>query len=632
MPTPPNGLASNSNYFLYSDTPILSFLVNIDVTEDIISDVGFGFQLNCWSPVGPTCQWQQYVLAMSDSIQLEWMVQNWNDDMSVNCVNAGQTPWVPLLKANTIPSGWKLTIALSTNTTPDADVVGVTFVVRDEHGNVLGNTQQDFKNLTKDNEHVQSPVTPGDMAPIRAVQLTLVGPGTTSAGPLQFGSTRLTSGAGTFTYMAETSMTAMGTLPAGTTGFNLPQPGSSLATGEAANSSYSVMAEGSATSQTQSFAFLPPPEQVAALDPSGHPHEFVSSDGNAFQQSDILPTGATVAAYGASMCGYQWPETLSKMVVYVDASDHVNELSKSPTSNWEHADLTGITSAPQAAAGSSLSGYSWAVGNSKQVVYLDPAGHVHELFIARGDKKWGPADLTSLTKGTPARVIGVSPLSGYEWPAGQSKQVVYFDANGLVNELAIQSGGQWGHANLSAMTAAPPAAAGSSLSGYSWAGGKSKQVVYLDGAGHVHELYIVAGGKWAHADLTAITGAPPATAGSPLSGYSWTAGDSKQVVYLDSAGHVHELYIVAGGKWAHGDLTAITGAPPAGGSSRLTGYQWVNGQAKCVSYQGGDDHLHLLRVTPGGNWNHLDLTTASGAPPLAAGSPLSGYGWMADIP
>jgi hypothetical protein len=62
--------------------------------------------------------------------------------------------------------------------------------------------------------------------------------------------------------------------------------------------------------------------------------------------------------------------------------------------------------------------------------------------------------------------------------------------------------------------------AGSPLSGYEWAAGNSKQVVYLDGAGHVHELFVTTG-AWAHADLSALAGAPPAVAGSPLSGYQW---------------------------------------------------------------------------------------------------------------
>ena len=44
-------------------------------------------------------------------------------------------------------------------------------------------------------------------------------------------------------------------------------------------------------------------------------------------------------------------------------------------------------------------------------------------------------------------------------------------------------------------------------------------------------------------------------------GYSWEAGQSKQVVYLKN-GHIHELSVVKGGAWQHADLTAMTGAHP----------------------------------------------------------------------
>ena len=47
-------------------------------------------------------------------------------------------------------------------------------------------------------------------------------------------------------------------------------------------------------------------------------------------------------------------------------------------------------------------------------------------------------------------------------------------------------------------------------------------------------------------------------------GYSWEVGQSKQVVYRTADGHIHELYVVKGGAWQHADLTAITGAPPVG--------------------------------------------------------------------
>ena len=98
--------------------------------------------------------------------------------------------------------------------------------------------------------------------------------------------------------------------------------------------------------------------------------------------------------------------------------------------------------------------------------------------------------------------------------------------------------------------------------GYSWEAGRSKQVVYRTAGGHIHELYVIKGGTWQHADLTAIAGAPPAT--DVINGYSWEAGRSKQVVYRTAGGHIHELYVIKGGTWQHADLTAITGAPPVG--------------------------------------------------------------------
>ena len=115
----------------------------------------------------------------------------------------------------------------------------------------------------------------------------------------------------------------------------------------------------------------------------------------------------------------------------------------------------------------------------------------------------------------------------------------------------------------------------STLVGYEWSAGNSKQVAYLDGAGHVHELWIVHGGHWAHADLTSLAGAPPAASGSALSGNGWTAGRSKQVMYLDAGHHVHQLRIASGGAWGHTDLTAGSGAPAMVAGSPLSSYQWL---------------------------------------------------------
>ncbi len=58
------------------------------------------------------------------------------------------------------------------------------------------------------------------------------------------------------------------------------------------------------------------------------------------------------------------------------------------------------------------------------------------------------------------------------------------------------------------------------LCGYDWPQGGTKQVVYVDGQGHVIELFVAAGDPWQWVDLTALTGAPLLHQ-KPLSGYGW---------------------------------------------------------------------------------------------------------------
>jgi hypothetical protein len=46
----------------------------------------------------------------------------------------------------------------------------------------------------------------------------------------------------------------------------------------------------------------------------------------------------------------------------------------------------------------------------------------------------------------------------------------------------------------------------------------------------------------------------------------------KQVAYLTADGHVHELFCT--GPWGQADISAATGAPPAAAGSPLTSYIW----------------------------------------------------------
>ena len=324
-------------------------------------------------------------------------------------------------------------------------------------------------------------------------------------------------------------------------------------------------------------------------------------------QADLTAiTSASLATAARGAAGYSWEAGQSKQVLYTTDDGHLHELFVAVGGKWGQADLTALTSAPSAFR---IVGYGWEAGRSKQVVYTASDSHIHELFIAVGGK-WGHADLTTLT-GAPSAKASVA--SGYGWEAGRSKQVLYTTSDGHIHELFVAVGGKWGHADLTAITGAPLAF--QSPSGYSWEAGRSKQVIYQTEDGHIHELSVAVGGKWGHADLTTLTGAPLAQ--EIIDGYSWEAGRSKQVAYIARDDHhIHELFVAVGGGWGHANLTALTDAPLVGGGGAFgaSGYSWEAGRSKQVVYTTSDRHLHELFVAVGGKWGHADLTALTGAP------------------
>ncbi len=160
----------------------------------------------------------------------------------------------------------------------------------------------------------------------------------------------------------------------------------------------------------------------------------------------------------------------------------------------------------------------------------------------------------------------------------------------------------WHAADLSAITGSPPAA--SHPFGYVRSDGISA-VLYTGTDGHVHELWL--SGVWSWADLTAISGAP--AAGSRPIGY--VRADGINAVVYTGAGaqgnRIYELRLDDGWKWA--DLTALSGAPPA--MSGLTAYVRSDG-ISTINYTGYDGHIHDVRLQTGWIWS--DLTAISGAP------------------
>jgi len=323
------------------------------------------------------------------------------------------------------------------------------------------------------------------------------------------------------------------------------------------------------------------------------------------------------------LCGYDWPQGGTKQVVCKDDQGQVIELVKGYESPWQSANLTQLTAAPPPDAnGTALAGYAWSAGGTKQVAYVDAQGHVIELVVATGNP-WQWVDLTELT-GAPLPGASGTDLTGYDWSREGTKQVVYVDGQGHVIELFVANGNPWQWVDLTHLTGAPPPG-GTALAGYDWSWEGTKQVAYVDTQGHMIELVVAAGNPWQWVDLTQLTGAPP-PGGTALAGYDWSAGGTKQVVYVDAQGHVIEPVVAAENPWQWVDLTQLTGAPLAVQGS-LAGYDWLNGNTRQVAYVDAQGHVIELSVAVENPWQWVDLTALTSAP-LLQQNPPTGFSWV----
>jgi hypothetical protein len=233
-PIPTKGLGSNSNYFLYSPNSrsggcnnLIGLSVTIIVDQDITAipgSNGFGFQINAYSAKGDFDGAQQYVVLVDPNFgsQIWCMVDNWESKSQqlVNIMNELAT-----LPGGSLPAGYKLTISLIND--EFARITGATYVLVDNHGNIIGNRTISFSNQPAE-----------DLAPIVAFQMNFVG-------DINGATTTLASGAGTITYTASNLMSVFNTEPACVDW--------DFSTVEAANSAYGFLPSAPSQTFTQSF-------------------------------------------------------------------------------------------------------------------------------------------------------------------------------------------------------------------------------------------------------------------------------------------------------------------------------------------------------------------------------------------
>ncbi len=330
--------------------------------------------------------------------------------------------------------------------------------------------------------------------------------------------------------------------------------------------------------------------------------------------------GGTPAASGSRLDAY-WGADSSQHVNFIDSNGHIHEMYIHPGAGWVNNDLTVFSGGTPAATGSALDGY-WGSDSSQHVNFIDGNGHIHELYIHPG-AGWVDNDLTVFSSGTPA--APGSALDGY-WGTDNSQHVNFIDGNGHIHELYIHPGAGWVDNDLTVFSSGTPAASGSALDGY-WGTDNSQHVNFIDRNGHIHELYIHPGAGWVDNDLTVFSSGTPAAPGSALDGY-WGTDNSQHVNFIDRNGHIHELYIRPGAGWVDNDLTVFSSGTPAAPGSALDGY-WGTDNSQHVNFVDRNGHIHELYIHPGAGWVDNDLTVFSSGTPAAPGSALDGY-WGSD--
>jgi hypothetical protein len=327
----------------------------------------------------------------------------------------------------------------------------------------------------------------------------------------------------------------------------------------------------------------------------------------------------------SNIVGYEWTLAGTAHVAYQTGDRHIHEMTVGENGMWHDADITAQAGGPRLES-AILTGYAWPDGQTRQIAYVSPMdsnGHIHEL-VQREGNAWSYADITLATDAPPTdgRV-----LAGLAWKAGRSKHVIYMGRDGHIHELAVGVVSKWHHTDVTEQTGAPNAES-PHLAGFAWEGRGTQHIVYMSGDGHIHELMREVGKAWRHADITALTNAPIAD-GRALVACAWEKGKTRQIIYTNNRGNLFELVAGHDDQWRYADVLRLCSAPLADGSALAT-YAWETDSTRQIVYVGSDRHVHEITIELDQTCNHVDLTRIKNACD-ASNEVIVGYEWSAQF-
>ena len=570
VPAPARGLGSNSNYFLYSECKSVTGLsITIEITKDIISDIGFGFQLNAYSPIGANCVWQQYGLAMETAdnspLQLNVFVDNWPSPSFLQSqkLPAGsdlinyRRPLLNLPGA-TLPAGYKITIALKYD--KDDNVTGVTFTVVDNKGKPTS-TDIMLESLTVKRATPPRPVSSADLAPINSFVLNVVG-------PVNGKHSYLSGGAGTIIYTASSPLTVSSEDPQCTTD-------EKTFTSETANSVYAALLAGPSQTITQAFDIEIPSAYAPGI-------AFAVSQQFGLDQTDLFAVDSRgqLAVFSARGEGH-WQSSKSKGpvgfarpgaalaasahfgvdkqtdVFLVDQNSQLNVFSAVGPGDWQGPKAIGEKSFVPSNARPAASQH-FGVKDQTDLFIIDKDLQLN-VFWAVGSGDWqGPKTIGPKGLAHSNAVV----LATQHFGVDNQTDVFVIDMNGQLNVFSAVGSGDWsgpktiGPTGLAAQTAA--------LAVTQRFGTNNQTDVFLvDKKGQLNVFSAVGSGDWSGPKT--IGPASLAPSGAALAATQGFGTSNQTDVFLvDKHGQLNVFSVSNGGQWSDPVTISPSASAPAG--------------------------------------------------------------------
>ncbi len=221
-----------------------------------------------------------------------------------------------------------------------------------------------------------------------------------------------------------------------------------------------------------------------------------------------------------------------------------------------------------------------------------------------------------------------TPLVDHRRPAVQTfartnngNSFYYTDETGSVyqswSSTSSSNAGTWHSPSITAIAGAPAATAGSALMAYTDPVSNNQDVYYVGADQHVHLLWWN-GDPWKTLDLTAINGAPGAQPGFQFV----RTNNGNSFYYLGTDGNIWQFWNNSSSSttsWHTANINAIAGTPTAAGGSAPLGYTDPISNNQDIYYVGTDEHLHLLWWN-GDPWKTIDITAVTAGPNVQAGT------------